>query len=339
MFRSTSRAAAVLSLAGACGAPDVQADGYPGVGRVALPEEIQAWNIDVRPDFEGLPPGSGSVKRGQELWEQQCASCHGMFGESTSVYRPIAGGTTAQDVKTGRAATLASDAPLVTTLSKLSTVSTLWDYIRRAMPWTVPKSLQNDEVYALVAYILNLGDIVPEDYVLSDANIDDAQALLPNRLGAVPFQPLWDIRGEPDVSNVACMKNCPTGVRITSEFPKEALSAHGSPAEQNRPWGPIRGVTIEPQADVAKQTATPEHLAQNAGCLACHGIERPSVGPAFTEIAAKYKGDERAEARLFEAVKTGSSGRWGAVAMPPQEIDDQTLSAIINWLLAGDRRR
>src|SRR4030081_899838 len=75
---------------------------FPGVGRPATPSEIAAWDIDVRPDFKGLPPGSGSVERGQKIWDDKCASCHGTFGESNEVFTPLVGGTTADDVKRGR---------------------------------------------------------------------------------------------------------------------------------------------------------------------------------------------------------------------------------------------
>src|SRR5205809_4047834 len=79
---------------------------FPGVGRPATPAEIKAWDIDVRPDFAGLPPGSGSVADGQKLWESRCATCHGTFGESNEVFPPIVGGTTAEDVKAGRVKSL-----------------------------------------------------------------------------------------------------------------------------------------------------------------------------------------------------------------------------------------
>jgi cytochrome c len=76
------------------------------------PAEIHAWDIDVRPDFKGLRPGSGSVAQGEEVWEAKCASCHGSFGESNEVHTPLIGGTTKDDIKTGRVASLAKgDAP------------------------------------------------------------------------------------------------------------------------------------------------------------------------------------------------------------------------------------
>ncbi|NDC44685.1 MAG: hypothetical protein EBZ55_01175 [Actinobacteria bacterium] len=72
------------------------ADKYPGVGRAATPAEIQAWDIDVRPDFKGLPKGSGSVEQGQVIWENKCASCHGTFGESNKFFSPLVGGVTGE---------------------------------------------------------------------------------------------------------------------------------------------------------------------------------------------------------------------------------------------------
>ena len=105
---------------------------YPGIGRSATANEIAAWDIDVRPDFKGLPAGSGSVAKGQEVWEGKCASCHGVFGEASNVYNPLVGGTTTDDIQTGRVARLRDPAfPGRTTLMKVSSLSTLWDYINR----------------------------------------------------------------------------------------------------------------------------------------------------------------------------------------------------------------
>jgi cytochrome c len=81
-------------------------DRYPGVGRNATGKEVLAWDIDVRPDFKGLPPGSGSVQKGMDVWEAKCASCHGVFGESNEVFSPLVGGTTADDIRTGHVARL-----------------------------------------------------------------------------------------------------------------------------------------------------------------------------------------------------------------------------------------
>jgi len=148
--RGLRLAAAVL--AGCAAAAAVAQTAYLGVGRPATPSELKAWDIDVRPDFKGLPKGSGSVARGQDVWEGKCASCHGIFGESNEIFSPLVGGTTAEDVKTGRVARLTDPGfPGRTTLMKVPNVSTLWDYINRAMPWNAPKSLSTDEVYAVTA--------------------------------------------------------------------------------------------------------------------------------------------------------------------------------------------
>ena len=168
-FRNAVLTVALLAVAGMAAA---QGTKYPGVGRDATPKEVAKWDIDVRPDFKGLPAGSGSVAKGQDVWEGKCAHCHGVFGESGEVFSPLIGGTTAEDIKTGRVANLnRSDYPGRTTIMKVATVSTLWDYINRAMPWTNPKTLTTEEVYAVTAFLLNLANIVPDNYVLSDKNI------------------------------------------------------------------------------------------------------------------------------------------------------------------------
>ena len=138
---------------------------YPGIGRSATQAEVRAWDIDVRSDLKGLPAGSGSVAKGRDVWDAKCASCHGTFGESNEVFPPIVGGTTKDDVKTGRVKALRDPDTARSTLMKLSRISTLWDYINRAMPWTAPKTLTTEEVYAVTSYILNLGDLANDDFV------------------------------------------------------------------------------------------------------------------------------------------------------------------------------
>jgi len=241
MFKSTKLSLVVAAVAVAATPSLVAA--FDGIGRTATPDEIKAWDIDVRPDFKGLPPGSGSVAKGQNVWEAKCASCHGVFGESTDVFTPIAGGTTPADVKSGRVANLARlDFPQRTTLMKVATVSTLWDYINRAMPWTNPKTLTTEEVYAVTAFILNLGDIVPADFVLSDKNIAEVQKRMPNRNGMTTDHGLWTVKGKPDVRATACMKDCKKEVVVTSFLPGSAVDSHGNLIEQNRPIGPTRAL-------------------------------------------------------------------------------------------------
>jgi cytochrome c len=311
---------------------------FPGIGRGATPAEIAAWDIDVRPDFKGLPRGAGSVKQGEEIWEAKCAACHGSFGESNAFFPPVAGGTTADDVARGRVAALAKPGEQRTTLMKLSQVSTLWDYINRAMPWNAPRTLAADEVYALTAYILSLGRIVPDDFVLSERNIAEVQKRLPNRDGMMPYPALWDVRGKGDVRNVACMKDCPAGGRITSRLPDAARGAHGNLAEQNRPIGPVRGLATGPIAAAAPaQAADPARaLAEKSGCLACHGARQRLVGPSLAEIGARYRGDGGAEQRLVGKVQAGGQGVWGAVPMPPHpNLSEGEIRALVRWVLSS----
>lgn len=311
---------------------------YPGIGRAATPAEIAAWDIDVRPDFKGLPPGSGSVTKGQQVWEAKCAGCHGTFGESNEVFTPLVGGTTAADIEAGRVKTLVTGDVARTTLMKLSTLSTLWDYIHRAMPWDKPKSLTVEEVYAVVAYILHLGDILPADFVLSDRNIAEVQAKLPNRNGMSREHGLWEIRGKPDVANTACMKNCATEVRLASSMPEHARDSHGDLAAQNRALGPVRGATTNGTPGAASAAAQPASLARKGACFACHAVDKKVVGPGFGEVAARYKGQSDAEAKLVDKLRRGGSGAWGAVPMPASpglsEADARTL---VQWVLGGAR--
>ncbi len=238
------------------GAAHAQLDAkYPGVGRVATAHEVAAWDIDVRPDFKGLPAGIGTVAKGQDVWESKCAQCHGIFAESGEVSSPLVGGVSPDDIKKGRVANLLNAAyPGRTTFMKVSTLSTVWDYINRAMPWTAPKSLTTDEVYSVVAFLLNLNGIVADDFTLSDQNIREVQGRMPNRNGMTTRHAMWPGNefgkaSKPDTRNVACMKDCVPEVRIASFLPEFARNAHGNLAEQNRAVGAQHGAdTTRPEA-------------------------------------------------------------------------------------------
>ncbi|MBS0319063.1 MAG: c-type cytochrome [Proteobacteria bacterium] len=345
LVRATRHAFALGALV-ACatvGAAPADATQYPGVGRPATPAEIKAWDIDVRPDFQGLPPGSGSVADGQKIWDGKCAMCHGDFGDSNEVFTPLAGGTTQEDIKAGRVASLRNPEQVRTTLMKVSTVSTLWDYIRRAMPWNAPKSLSTNDVYAVLAYLLNLGAIVPDDYVLSDRNIADVQQKMPNRNGMMRMPGLWDVHGTPDVANVACMHDCPVRGAVISSLPGAARGSHGDLADQNRTYGPVRGQGVPTVAAAAKpgdgaggNDAKMTALADRSGCLVCHGLTSKIVGPGYSDVAAKYHGDPAAQARLEAKVKAGGAGAWGAVPMPAQtQLSDADVHALVQWILGS----
>jgi S-disulfanyl-L-cysteine oxidoreductase SoxD len=351
---SSWRRAVMLALALHAAAGTAAAQGkasYPGIGRAATPREVAAWDIDVRPDFKGLPTGSGSVAKGQEVWEAKCASCHGVFGESNEIFNPLVGGTTAEDVKNGRVASLRPGGyPGRTTLMKVSHVSTLWDYINRAMPWTQPKSLTVEEVYSTTAYLLHLGGVLPADYVLSDKNIRDVQLRLPNRNGMTTAHALWpgkEFGGnpKPDVDAQACMKDCNAETNVASALPAFARNAHGNLAQQNRLVGAQRGMDTtaaapEALAPAVKSADAPtpapakdvQALAQKNTCTACHAPDRKLVGPSWRDIAAKHQG--KAD-YLAEKIRTGGSGTWGAVPMPPQALNEADARTLADWLASG----
>ena len=354
--------ALAVGAASALSAHAQSAERFPGIGRPATAAEVAAWDIDVRPDFKGLPKGSGSVAKGQEVWEGKCASCHGVFGESNEVFSPLVGGITEKDIKSGRAANLQrSDYPGRTTFMKLSSLSTLWDYINRAMPWNQPKSLSTEEVYAVTAFMLNLSSIIPDDFVLSDKNIAEVQKLLPNRNGMSTAHALWpgqELGGstaKPDVTGTACMSNCPVEPKVTSMLPDFARNAHGNLAEQNRLVGAQRGAdtsrppgapnTAVAQAPaVAAAKAAPPAAPGNAAlmdllqkntCTACHAPDRKLIGPSWNDIAKKHAGKSE---YLAGKIKAGGSGVWGNIPMPPQSVTVDEAKKIADWLASGAGR-
>ena len=140
-----------------------------GIGRVATPEEIAGWDIDVRPDGVGLPVGKGTVKDGEALYVERCAACHGEFGESVDRWPILSGG----------AGTLAGHDPVKSIGSYWPYASTVIDYVRRSMPYGNAQSLTHDELYAVTAYVLYLNDIIAdEDYELNEKNFTSLK--LPN---------------------------------------------------------------------------------------------------------------------------------------------------------------
>ena len=132
-----------------------------GIGRVATPQEIAGWDIDIRPDGHGLPVGKGTVKQGEPLYLERCAACHGEFGESAGRWPMVAGGHD----------TLAGHDPVKTVGSYWPYPSTVMDYIRRSMPFGNAQSLSNDELYAITAYVLFLNDVITDqEFELNEKN-------------------------------------------------------------------------------------------------------------------------------------------------------------------------
>lgn len=175
--------------------------GHYGYGTIATPAQIAGWNIDVRGDDGlGLPPGKGTVAHGADVFADQCAACHGTFGEGEGRYPKLGGG----------AGSLKDDRPEPTVGSYWPFAPTLFDYINRAMPFPAPHSLSADDVYALTAYILNLNDVVPNDFVADRDSLPKVK--MPNRNAFIWTDP------RPDTHDKPCMSACvnPADVKITS---------------------------------------------------------------------------------------------------------------------------
>lgn len=246
------------------------AEGY-GLGRVALPEEIAAWNLDVRPDGTGLPAGSGDVLSGEEIFAVQCAACHGDFAEGVDNWPKLAGGWD----------TLADEDPTKTVGSYWPYLSTTWDYINRSMPYGAAQTLAPDEVYAIVAYILYSNDLVDDDFVLSNENF--ASFEMPNAAGFIVDDrlesefPLWV--GQP------CMTDCKDSVEVTMR----AMVLDVTPQEEAADEVPIEVI--------AQDTPDPALIAEGEKvfrkCKTCHQIgdeAKNRVGPVLTGIVGSPAG-------------------------------------------------
>lgn len=173
-----------------------------GLGEKITDKQIEPWNIDVRgDDGRGLPPGKGTVAEGEKLYLEQCASCHGEFGEGNGRWPELMGGK----------GTLKSEDPRKTIGSFWPWAPTVFDYVRRAMPFSSPQSLSNDETYSIVAYLLSLNDLLPADATLDAKSL--AAIKMPNRDGFVVDDPRPDVESEP------CMKDCKQGpLKILSDL-------------------------------------------------------------------------------------------------------------------------
>jgi mono/diheme cytochrome c family protein len=203
MFSSRERSLLLggLIVAGAVSLAGAAEPGYYGYGTKATSTQIAGWDIDVRgEDGAGLPPGKGTVRAGAEIYAEECAACHGTFGEGEGRYPKLVGGK----------GTLGDDRPEPTVGSYWPFASTLWDYINRAMPMPAPHSLSADDVYALTAYILHLNDIVPGEFVADRNSLPKVK--MPNRDSFIWTDP------RPDTTAKPCMSGCadPSDIKIMS---------------------------------------------------------------------------------------------------------------------------
>jgi S-disulfanyl-L-cysteine oxidoreductase SoxD len=176
-MRLLDRAAWAAAMAGAAAilAASALAAEAPHFGQPVTADELAPWDISIGPDGAGLPAGRGTPKEGEAVYAANCQACHGEKGAG----RP-------NDTLVGGFGTIASDRPAVKTVgSYWPYATTLFDYIRRAMPYQQTKSLTNDEVYAVSAYILHLNGVIGADDALDAQSL--AKVKMPNRDGFIPF--------------------------------------------------------------------------------------------------------------------------------------------------------
>jgi len=195
-------------LAALSGAAMAAPPGFYGYGTPATPDQIAGWDIDARPDGVGLPPGSGSVSKGAEVYAEQCTACHGTFGEGEGRYPKLSGGE----------GTLTHERPEPSVGSYWPFAVTLFDYINRAMPFQAPHSLPANDVYALTAYVLNINNIVANNFVADRNSLPKVK--MPNHDSFIWQDP------RPDTSAKECMKDCadPKSIKIESTAEGKGLT-------------------------------------------------------------------------------------------------------------------
>ena len=276
------------------------------IGKTASKQEIAGWDIDVRPDGHGLPEGGATASEGEELYDEKCASCHGSFGEGQGRWPILAGGEDS----------LTEERPEKTVGSFWPYASTLWDYINRAMPYTAPKSLTPDEVYAISAYVLYLNEIVEDDFVLTDSNL--ASVKMPNEEN-------FYIDDRPDSTNTRCMKNCknPADIEVVQSL------AGITPDQEKAPAGkvPKTAASLSKLAIQGKAT-------YQSSCFVCHD----SGIAGAPKISDKDDWDKRIEPGLdqlvIHAIK-GYSGNTGI--MPPKggnlSLSDEQVTNAVHYMI------
>lgn len=212
-------AAAPAAAAPDAATPAAAAGEAPRIGRLALPEEIAAWSVAVRPDGQGLPEGEGSAADGEMIFSDHCASCHGEFAEGVDNWPALAGGE----------GTLTHDRPVKTVGSYWPHLSTVWDYVHRSMPFGSAQTLDADQTYAIVAYILYSNGIVDQDFVLNRDNFDSV--VMPNADGFVVDD--REATELPKFTGQPCMENCKDSVEITKRAANLDVTPGGSEDADN----------------------------------------------------------------------------------------------------------
>ncbi len=255
------------------------AEGF-GLGRPATEAEIAAWDLDVLPDGTGLPVGSGDALEGDELFQEHCAACHGVFAEGVDNWPELAGGE----------GTLADEDPVKTVGSYWPYLSTTFDYVRRSMPFGNAQSLTDNEVYAIVAYILYSNDLVDDDFVLSNENFLDVE--MPNADGFIV-----DDRASVEAHFIRepCMTDCKETVEITMRARVLDVTPEDEESAEATETAEITPAVAEVPGPDPEQIAAGEKAFKK--CSACHQVGEgaknrsgPHLNALFGRVAGSIDG-------------------------------------------------
>ncbi len=318
-------------------------------GRAPTPNEIKAWDVDALPDGTGLPEGEGSVELGDELYEAQCAVCHGEFGGGGQGYPQLAGGNQDKD-ENGIVKTLKNqreygntDAPKRTVGTYWPVATTLFTYIRDAMPYAHPKSLSNDEVYAITAYILaqnNIeidGEEMDEEYVLNKEKL--AKVVLPNRNGFYPnidgpnaqedIRAFFADRAKNIGAGIRCMKDCKDPGGKDGKTEASVVKIKYEMKDVVPPYAYARD--LPPKKEGGLEHPGKEGYENN--CAVCHKTDTmgaPAVGDKSAWEATLKKGIEK----VYENAIKGTGG------MPPKggstEPDDK-IKEMVDYMIEASK--
>jgi len=295
-------------------------------GRAITKNEIKAWDKDVMPDGTGLPEGSGSVEDGEELYEAQCVMCHGDFGSGGGGYPALAKGNAVELQKTltnNRWKDPEADGPVRVFGSYWPQASTLFWYIRDAMPHTKSKTLSDDETYALVAYILNInemeidGEEVDDEYVLNrekflKIKMPNVNGFVPNIDGPNALKNVRKFYSEPHnygaikvKKSKRCMKNCQEASAKIARVQGAGIS------DFNPPMSIVRDLP-DTKEDSAHKVSFDAKKAYEASCTMCHGNIAPAANDKDAWVPFMEKGIDKVYTNGINGTNKGMPALGGS---------------------------
>lgn len=292
------------------------------LGEKATAEQVNAWNVDTRPDGKGLPEGSMNVEEGAAVYAKKCATCHGDFGEGVDRFPVLAGGrgTLTLHPRTG-----GDPAPLKTVGSYLPYISPLFWYIQTAMPLSAPKSLSNSEVYGIIGYILQLSEIKVNDASIEDETVIDRAFInavhMPNEKG---FE--YNNLRVSDTQNTRCMKDCID----TSKMNVMHIVTDGTVVEPV--FGEERWFYGESKKD--ESLTIPGKTAYESTCAGCH-----DAGVAGAPIVGDKVAWEKVTKKSLKEILSNAIN--GFNAMPPRggdaSLEDKSVEEIVNYMIEASK--